>query len=262
MSYKLDLGSLTLGATFSIGDDDVGKALKSALGSGTESEDGQMSDKQLLKVLKDRTLAKLDGKGRARSASPGSRLRSAGSRVNSRANSRANSPRGPRRPRTTGSLVRSLSRLASPTRSSSPIKLEKPWEKMKEKEVGAELSGSLAARRVDLMATFDETFEGEDEGKQVGSEVGRATTSATTTTAPAVRLVEEGTGEEMVLFPAEEEEEGARWGSLGLTPRSCWSLPRVGTRAHLLPRWHQEEETRVRLHPRKRRAKARRVSRR
>jgi hypothetical protein len=162
MSYKLNLGSLTLGATFSIGDDNVGKALKAVLGCpGPESEDGVMTAKQLLKVLKDRISAKPD-KNRARSASPGSRF-TAGSRMHSRANSRAgsrvNSPRsGARRPRTTGSLANSLSRLASPTRSSSPVKLQKPWEKMKESKE-AELSGNHFAQHIDLLATFDERFE-------------------------------------------------------------------------------------------------------
>jgi hypothetical protein len=75
LSYKLDLGSLTLGAQFVIGSDDTGRALKTYLGCpGPDSETGELTDKQLLKVLKDKTGKNAEKAIRARSASPARRF--------------------------------------------------------------------------------------------------------------------------------------------------------------------------------------------
>ena len=120
LSYKVDLGSLTLGAQFVIGSDDAGKALKTYLGCpGPDSETGELTDKQLLKVLKEKTGKNAEKAVRARSASPSNRFTT--SRL--RSQSPAATPRSSvERPKTTGAIA--ISRLKRPLRSKSPNQIK------------------------------------------------------------------------------------------------------------------------------------------
>lgn len=163
LSYKLDLGSLTLGAQFVIGSDDTGKALKTFLGCpGPDSETGELTDKQLLKVLKEKTGKNAEKAIRARSASPASRFSTG--RVQSK------SPATPRvsteRPRTTGNM--SLSRLRGPARSKSPSQLRTLSKTTPTRTASAGRAASSTQRSAAL-ATFEEKSETE-EGSQVEQE--------------------------------------------------------------------------------------------
>lgn len=157
LSYKLDLGSLTLGAQFVIGSDDTGRALKTYLGCpGPDSETGELTDKQLLKVLKDKTGKNAEKAIRARSASPARRFNTG--RV------RSKSPATPRvsveRPKTTGNM--SVSRLRGPERSKSPNQLRALSKTTPTRTVSASRAMS-STQRSEALATFEEGSQVEPE---------------------------------------------------------------------------------------------------